>query len=112
MKVQITKDQAKKLFGGVKFSLNILAMITDEEKELIKKYNVGDEVLFTQHCKILTWEFDIEIKINDLVIGKDFTADNIQILKEYEAAALAACGNLSATIDELKKFGGSYIVEV
>ena len=48
MKLHLTKNQSKKLLGGVKFEVKAKVELTDEERELVRRYKLEDEVLVSR----------------------------------------------------------------
>ncbi|MBD5608485.1 MAG: hypothetical protein HDQ93_06515 [Desulfovibrio sp.] len=111
MILSITKEQAGKLFGGVKFIIYFKALLSKEERDLIKRYKVGDFPLIHAKKKLLT-EYEVIVTVDKMVIGDKFVADTIEILRDYENELIASSRNLMALIEELRSFGGAYYLDI
>jgi len=120
MKLIIKRDQAdvKGFFGGhkgVNFSLSIRVEITQEEKELIDRYKVGDYLLVSSdllaHMAVKEG-IRTTLSINDLTNGKSFTVDSISTLLKLEEEIKNGCQNLKDLLMVMRTFGGEEVLEI
>jgi hypothetical protein len=113
MKLFITRDQAKGMFGGVKFELEAKVELTNEEYELVKKYKADKEVLLKKDLKVpLTGHSIIlDITIGSLVNGQTFKCNDIAEIIEYENSVKESCKAFKNFITIMKHFGGKETIE-
>ncbi len=113
MKLFITRDQAKGLLGGVKFELRARTELTDEERELVKKYKANKEVLLQKEIKIpfTTKIILLSINIGGLMQGQTFKCKDIADILEYETNVKEACETFKNYIEVMKNFGGEEVIE-
>lgn len=113
MKLYITRDQAKGLLGGVKFVLNARTELTNEERELIKRYKADSEVLLKKEVKILLTGKSIvlNLTIGSLISGQNFKCKDIAEILEYEKNVKESCEAFKNYIEVMKNFGGEEIIE-
>ena len=112
MKLYITRDQAKGMFGGVKFELKARVELTGEESGLVSKYKADKEVLIQKEIKIpFTGKAIIlDINIGSLVSGQEFKCKDIADILEYEKNVKEACESFKNYIEVMKSFGGEQVV--
>ncbi len=86
MKLHITKDQAKGMFGGIKFELTAKVTLTNEEAELVRKYKAEKQTLLKKEVKIpfTTKVFVFDLTIGSLVSGQTFKCEDVAEILEYE----------------------------
>lgn len=108
MKLSITKDQAKGMFGGVKFELEAKVELTNEESELVKKYKADKEVLLKKEIKIpfTGRAIVLDITIGSLISGQAFKCNDIAEILEYEKNVKDSCESFKNYITVMKHFGG------
>jgi len=113
MKLSITKDQAKGMFGGVKFELEAKVELTNEESELVKKYKADKEVLLKKEIKIpfTGRAIVLDITIGSLVGGQAFKCNDIAEILEYEKSVKDSCEAFKNYITVMKHFGGKEVFE-
>ena len=116
MKLIIVRDQAKGLFGGVKFELRAQVQLTKEEADLVNKYRAGGEVLMLKKTKtILGMEVEQAVPqrltIQHLVDGQTFKCKSISEILSYEADVKESCGSFKVYLEMMKNFGGQEVVE-
>jgi hypothetical protein len=113
MKLQLTKDQAKGLLGGVKFELAAKVDLTSEESELVRKYKAEKEVLLKREIKIpLTGKsIVLNLTIASLTSGQSFTCGDIGEILEYESNIKESCANFKNYIEVMKHFGGQEVIQ-
>jgi len=108
MKLLITKDQAKGVFGGVKFELNAKVALTNEENELVRKYKAEKQVLLKKEVKIpFTGKaIMLDITIGSLVAGQAFKCEDVSEILEYENSIKESCSAFKRYLEVMKHFGG------
>ncbi len=111
MKLYITRDQAKGTFGGMKFILKAKVELTDEERNLIKKYKADKEILFQSEAKILGKPISFNIAIGSLVAGENFKCKDIAEILETEKIVKESCEMFKNYIEAMKNFGGQEVAE-
>lgn len=119
MKLIIRRGQAEKtgfLGGhkGVSFKLYSRIEIDDNEKLMISKYQVGEEVLvgFKQQVSPTARPTEVLIKVNDLLQGKEIELANIEVLLGVEKNLKEGCQKLKHILSVMKSFGGEEVIEI
>lgn len=112
MKLKFRRDQRKSgLFGmgkGFDFVLWFQAEFTPEERELIRKYAVGDYII----GKYKVNDLDVSITVNDLEKGKTVYMKDVVELLELEEKIVEACKMLKALLEVMASFGGERVIEI
>lgn len=118
MKLVIKRNQAdvKGMFGGhkgVRFSLYAKADITNEEREMIERYKVGEYILASYVLSTKRSEnIEFHLSVNRLTRGDEAYADNIQTLLELEDKIKEGCQNMKNLLVVMKSFGGEEVIEI
>lgn len=113
MKLHINRDQAPKVFGGVKFTLAAKVKLTEEELALVKKYKVAKEPLLVKSIVVpfTKRKFELNVTIGSLLFGETFRCNSIADILACEEEVRAACSTFKTYIETMAAFGGSEIVE-
>lgn len=113
MKLMITRDQAKGMFGGVKFQLDAKAELTSEEAAIVKKYKADKEVLVRKEVKIPLTDkvISLAITIDSLIAGQTFKCNDITEILETEKNVKEACETFKKYIMVMNHFGGQEVIE-
>ena len=82
---------------------NALLELTDEEKQLVAKYQLGGHVLTRSKYSLTTLE-DVMGGSNEFLSDLDIAIGNEQVLRD-------ACANLPALFDYCRSFGESIVFE-
>ena len=108
MQLLLTRDQSKKMLGGISFELSAKVDLTDEEAGLVKKYKADKEVLMEKEIKIpLTGRSIIlNLSIGSLVVGQSFKCNNIAEILEYEGNVKESCEAFKNYLEVMRHFGG------
>ena len=114
MQLHLSRGQATKLFGGVRFELHARATITAEEAELIKRYKVEDEVLKNKEIKIPFTDrvLLIKVTIGSLISGQTFKCNDIREIIDCEEELKSSCVTLRKMVEIMKRFGGEEVIEI
>lgn len=118
MKLEIWRDQkdVKGLLGGhkgVSFTLATRVQVSPEERELIDKYKVAEEVLATYRLTSAadpTYEF--RITVGQLLAGHTVAMRDIASMIKLEEEIKTACSNLKDWLAIMKTFGGYEAIEI
>lgn len=113
MKLHITKDQAKGMFGGIKFELAAKVTLTNEEAEIVRKYKADKQVLLKKEIKIpfTGRAFVLDLTIGSLVSGQTFKCEDVAEILEYENSVKESCAAFKNYLQVMKGFGGEEVFE-
>ena len=120
MKLLISRDQKKGLFGGkVKFMLKAKAELSTEEQDNVVKYKMGKTMLYTNMEDrgagllglLSRVAMAIEITVDDLVNGKQVDCKDIVEMLALEEQVKEACQNFKNVLEAATSFGGEEIIE-
>lgn len=100
MELVIKRDQDKGFLGGMKFILEVKAVLSEEEKNLVKKYKANKHILFSSNNRTYT--------IDDLTYGIKDKVKDVSILLKNEDVYINSCKSLKTMLDVMKSFGGEY----
>lgn len=97
MKLKLRRDQQEKkgLFGGSKgfdFRLTFQVELSPEERELIKRYKIGDYLLATYKIR----DTELPVRVGSLQEGHTSVVEDVTELLELEEKIKAACQNLKS----------------
>lgn len=118
MKLRLTRNQVdqKGLFGGhkgVSFSLNYKLDMSDEERELIAHYKVGDMIVheypgwFRQGQPVM-----LQISVNGLANGGSLSFDDLGKISDAQNAIVSGANTLKGLIQQMHKFGGEEVIDI
>ena len=123
MQVLIRREQATGLMGKSKYSLRVRAEIDADEQELIRKNNLGGELLVYQAKgaspesvvggAIKYFLTDTKLTVNSFAKGTTFACDNVAELLAIERDVKQAAVNLATYLEASRHFGGelSYSID-
>ncbi len=113
MKLFITKNQSKKMMGGISFELSARTELTSDEMNLVKTYKADKEVLMRKEIKIPLTGRSIEllISINSLINGQSFKCNDIVEILEYEKNVKESCQYFKNYIEVMRSFGGEEVID-
>jgi hypothetical protein len=113
MKLYITRDQAKGMFGGVKFELSARVELTEEESDLVKRYKADKEVLLRRAIKIpfTDRQLTLDLTIGSLTSGQTFKCGDVGEILETEKNVKEACEAFKKYLEVMKHFGGEEVIE-
>jgi hypothetical protein len=112
------------MLGKVVFTLDVRAELTDQERESIRRYKLGDTQLYASHeisggsgllgvasrwaYKALT----IQVTVDDLTRGKRVEMKDVVELLAVEEQILEAARTFKAVLEAAAQFGGEEVVEI
>lgn len=127
MKLLLKRDQKAGMMGmgSIKFSLDARAELTDEEKGYIKKYKMGDTLLYTKNellekgsgmlgvaSRLAFSMMNIKVSVDDLVKGKHIECKDILEMRAVEEQIKEASENFKAVLETAANFGGEEVIEM
>jgi len=113
MRLRLRRNQQEKkgLFGGRKgfdFRLTFQVELTPEERDLIRKYRVGDYVLTVYKIR----ETEIPVQVRSLEEGHTSVVEDVTDLLDLEEKIKESCKNLQVLLGVMASFGGEEILEI
>lgn len=113
MKLTISKDQSKKMLGGVSFELHAKVDLAGDEADVVKKYKADKETLLQKEIKIpfTGRSIVLNITIGSLVTGQSFKCNDIAEILEYEKNIKDSCEIFKNYLEIMRNFGGKEVFE-
>ena len=125
MKLLLRHDQKSGLTGKITFILGVRAELTDEEKNNIRKYKLGDTMLYERATLIdkgsgllgaasrLAFKMmNLTISVNDLADGKKVECKDIVEMLAVEDQIKEAAQTFKNVLEAAARFGGEEILEL
>lgn len=125
MKLLLRRDQKTNMLGKVIFTVSVRAEITDEEKASIKKYKMGDTMLYERSkivdpgsgiiglaSRLAFKMINLTISVNDLENGKQVECKDILEMLAVEEQIKEAAQNFRNVLSAATTFGGEEILEI
>ena len=125
MKLLLRRDQKSGMMGKITFTLAVRAELSEEEKSNIKKYKLGDTMLYER--KTMTdpgsgligagWRLafkmmNITVSVNDLSDGKKVDCKDIVEMLAVEEQIREAAQTFKNVLEAAASFGGEEVVEL
>ena len=125
MKLLLRRDQKTNMLGKVIFTVSVRAEISDEEKASIKKYKMGDTMLYERSkivdpgsgiiglaSRLAFKMINLTISVNDLENGKQVECKDILEMLAVEEQIKEAAQNFRNVLSAATTFGGEEILEL
>jgi hypothetical protein len=125
MKLLLRRDQRSSMLGKVIFTLEVRADITAEEQSNIRKYKLGDTMLYQSHemtdrgsgllgmaSRLAFKAMTIHVSVNDLANGKRIECKDIVEMLAVEDQIKEAAQTFSQVLSAAASFGGEEVVEI
>jgi len=125
MKLLLRRDQKSGMLGKVTFSLSVRAELTDEEKSHIKKYKLGETMLYERMktidpgsgllgiaSRMAFKMINLTISVNDLENGKKVDCKDILQMLAVEEQIKEAAQNFRSVLSAASTFGGEEVIEL
>lgn len=125
MKLLLRRNQKSGMLGKVTFTLSVRAELTDEEKTNIKKYKLGETMLYERlktvdpgsgllgiASRMAYKMVNITISVNDLENGKQVDCKDIMEMLAVEEQVKEAAQNFSSLLRAASTFGGEEVIEI
>ncbi len=125
MKLLLRRDQKSGLMGGMKFMLDVRAELSDDEKSNIKKYKLGDTMLY-ERAKMtepgsgligVGWRLafkmtNLTVTVDDLSKGKQIECKDIVEMLAVEEQIKEAASTFKSVLKAASSFGGEEVIEL
>ena len=125
MKLLLRRDQRNGLLGKVVFALDVRADLSAVERENIRKYKLGETVLYASHqitdrgsgllglaTRLAHKALTISVSINDLVDGKRIECKDIVEMVAVEEQIREAARTFKDVLEAAAHFGGEEVLEL
>ncbi len=126
MKLVLRRDQKSgMLSSAVKFTLTVRAELMDEEQQWIKKYKLGDTVLYQSlemtdkgagllglASRLAFKMLNIKVSVNDLASGKSIECKDIVEMLAVEEQIKQAAQTFKNVLSAAAYFGGEEVIEI
>lgn len=125
MKLLLRHDQKSGLMGKVTFTLGVRAELTEEEKSNIKKYKLGDTMLYERMTltdkgsgllgvasRLAFKMMNLSISVNDLSDGKKIDCKDIVEMLAVEDQLKEAAQTFKNVLQAAASFGGEEVIEI
>lgn len=113
------------MLGKMIFSLEVRASLTDAERENVRKYRLGDGLLYERKAMkeggneyqqlgnaLLHRFLNLTISVNDLANGKTIECKDILEMLAAEAQVKEAAQNFKTILEAAAHFDGEEVVEL
>jgi hypothetical protein len=130
MHLKLVRSQKSGMMGmgKVKFSLFAQTALTPEEADNVKKYKMGDEVLYNRTkvdtsaipmmgvmagfaSSIAARAMNLTVTVADLVHGKTIECKDIVEMRAAEEQIKEACSVFKQVLESAAAFGGEEVIE-
>lgn len=115
MELTIAKNQSKGMMGGISFEVRARVQLSDEERNLVEHYRMGNETLFVKKL-VNIWgqpkDKFAAVTVRDLVDGATYTCKDMSEVIDYTDSLKSACENLKAYLEVARSFGGEEVYEI
>ena len=125
MKLLLRRDQKSGLIGKVTFTLAVRAELTDEERNNIRKYKLGDTMLYERDkiidrgsgllgvaSRLAFKMMNISVSGNDLSDGKKIDCKDIIEMLAVEEQIKEAAQTFKNVLEAAASFGGEEVIEL
>lgn len=125
MKLLLRRDQKSGLIGKITFTLTVRAELTEVEKDNIKKYKLGDTMLYERDkiiergsgllgvaSRLAFKMMNISVSVNDLSGGKKIDCKDIVEMLAVEDQIKEAAQTFKNVLEAAASFGGEEVIEL
>jgi hypothetical protein len=125
MKLLLRRDQKSGLIGKITFTLAVRADLTREEENNIKKYKLGDTMLYERMTmtdkgsgllglasRLAFKAMNISVSVDDLSDGKKIDCKDIVEMLAVEDQIREAAQTFKNVLEAAASFGGEEVVEL
>lgn len=125
MKLLLRRDQKSGLTGKVTFTLTVRAELTDEEQTNIRKYKLGDTMLYERDkiidpgkgllgllSRLFFRMINLTVSIKDLAGGKTIPCKDIVEMLGIEEEVKTAAQTFKNVLKAASSFGGEEVIEL
>jgi hypothetical protein len=113
------------MLGKVTFSLDVRADLTDDERANIRKYRLGDTMLYESHVltdrgsgllgiasRLAFKAITIHVSVDDLANGKRIEVKDIVEMLAVEDQLKEAARTFVGVLNAAAQFGGEEVIEI
>ena len=126
MKLLLRRDQKAGMMGmgKISFILDVRAGLTDDEQSAIKKYKLGDTMLYERDklisqgsgllgvaSRFAIKALNISVSVDDLSKGKQIECKDIVEMLAVEEQIKEACQTFKEILTAASHFGGEEVIE-
>ena len=125
MKLLLRRDQKSSLMGKITFMLDVRAELADEEKNNIKKYKLGDTMLYERGkivdpgsgllglaSRLAFKMMNLTVSVDDLSGGKKIDCKDIVEMLAVEEQIKEAAQTFKNVLEAAASFGGEEVIEL
>ena len=124
MKLLLRRDQKSGMLGKVTFQLDVRAELSEEEKTHVKKYKLGETMLYERDkvvggsgllgvaSRFALNMMNISVSVDDLSKGKQIECKSIVEMLAVEDQIKEAAQTFKAVLTAAAHFGGEEILEI
>lgn len=125
MKLLLRRDQKSGLIGKITFTLTVRAELTEVERDNIKKYKLGDTMLYERDkiiergsgllgvaSRLAFKMMNITVSVNDLLGGKKIDCKDIVEMLAVEDQIKEAAQTFKNVLEAAASFGGEEVIEL
>lgn len=119
MELLLQKSQKSGLMGGVKFQLTAKAKLTPDEQDAVKKYKLGETLLYEKPndgpnmnstISMLAYRFAVpRVTVTDLIEGKSIEAKDVVEILDAEVQLLKAAEVFHRVLSATGTFGSETV---
>lgn len=125
MKLLLRREQKSGMLGvgKITFVLGVRAELTEDEKANIKKYKLGETMLYERDkivggsgllglaSRLALKMLNLSVSVNDLANGKQIECKDIVEMLAVEEQIKEACDTFKAVLTAAAQFGGEEVIE-
>jgi len=127
MKLLLRRDQQASglLRNTIAFSITVRAELSDQERQNIQKYKLGESILYTRGelvdkgsgllglaSRMAFHAMNISVSVNDLANGKRVECKDIMEMLGVEEQIKVAAANFKSVLEAAAHFGGDEVIEL
>jgi|SRR5215469_13224017 len=125
MKLLLRRDQKSGLIGKITFTLEVRADLSNEERQAIAKYKLGDTVLYEKNTmvdpgsgllgiasRVAFRAMNMSVSVNNLANGKKLECKDIVEMLAVEDQLKEAGKTFNAVLQAAMNFGGEVVVDL
>jgi F420-0:gamma-glutamyl ligase-like protein len=127
VKLLLRRDQKAGMMGlgKISFILNVRAELTDDEVANIKKYRLGDTMLYERvpmldqgtrllgmASRLVNRMVNVTVSVNDLADGKKIECKDIVEMVAVEQQIKEAAQTFKEVLETAARFGGEEVLEI
>jgi hypothetical protein len=125
MKLLLRRDQKSGMLGKVTFLLDVRAELSEEEKAHVKKYKLGETMLYERQkitdpgggllglaSRMAYKMINLSVSVDDLAKGKQIECKDIVEMLAVEDQIKEAAQTFKSVLSAAASFGGEEVVEI